>query len=177
MRDLVKKFFGKKTREKGDNLQGGEVHDIRVATCALFLEMSHIDGVFSQTEREQILGVLKTGYGLSDEHAAALLEASQGQLEGSIDLWQFTNLINQNYTREEKLQIIETVWTIAYADEKLDKHEDYLMHKLAKLLRLSQKELIEAKMKAKGCRSKQSLIMRKSVAPGQPLHGQRSGRT
>jgi uncharacterized tellurite resistance protein B-like protein len=50
---------------------------------------------------------------------------------------------------EEKLQIIENVWRIAYADGRLDKHEDYLVHKLATLLRLSHKQLIEAKLKAK----------------------------
>ena len=50
---------------------------------------------------------------------------------------------------EEKLRLIETIWKIAYTDGKLDKHEDYLVHKLAKLLRLTHKQLIEAKIKAK----------------------------
>ncbi len=84
---------------------------------------------------------------MSDEHAAALIESANKELEKSIDLWQFTNLINQNYSKEEKLQIIETVWKIVYTDGRLDKHEDYLIHKLAKLLRLSHKELIDAKLK------------------------------
>ena len=69
------------------------------------------------------------------------------ELKGSIDLWQFTNLINQNYSLEEKIRIIEMVWKIAYADGKLDKHEDYFLHKLSNLLRLTQKQLIEAKLK------------------------------
>ena len=50
---------------------------------------------------------------------------------------------------EEKLQVIELVWEIAYADGLLDKHEDYLVHKLADLLRLTHQQLIEAKLKAK----------------------------
>jgi uncharacterized tellurite resistance protein B-like protein len=154
MIDLVKKFFGKVAE---DDLKGsGErtTHDIRVATCALFLEMSQIDGEISESEREHILSVLKSDYGLSGDHADSLLEASREQLEGSIDLWQFTNLVNQNYSRKEKCDIIETIWTIAYTDGRLDKHEDYLMHKLSKLLRLSHKELIDAKVKAKGSASK-----------------------
>lgn len=149
MIDLVKKFFGK-TKEDGPEDQGkGTSHDISIATCALFLEMANIDGEFSESERENIISVLKKEYDLSDEHAVSLLEASHEELKGSIDLWQFTNLINQNYSTEEKLQIIETIWKIAYTDGRLDKHEDYLVHKLAKLLRLNHKQLIEAKLRAK----------------------------
>ena len=86
---------------------------------------------------------------MSDEYVVALLEASHEELKGRIDLWQFTNLINQNYSMEEKVRIIEAIWRVAYTDGKLDKHEDYLVHKLAKLLRLSHKQLIEAKVKVK----------------------------
>ena len=147
MIDLIKKFFGKIAKESSGNQEEEKFHDIRVATCALFLEMAHIDGEFSESEKENIICTLKENYDLSDEHAAALLEASNGELKGSIDLWQFTNRINQNYSMDEKLRIIETVWEIAYADRRLDKHEDYLVHKLAKLLRLTHKQLIDAKLK------------------------------
>jgi uncharacterized tellurite resistance protein B-like protein len=149
MIDLVKRFFGKDEKDKPVNKGKETAHDIRIATCALFLEMSQIDGEFSESERAHIISTLKKDYHLSDEYAVALLEASHEELEGSIDLWHFTNLINQNYSMEEKLQIIENIWRIAYTDGRLDKHEDYLVHKLAKLLRLSHKQLIEAKLKAK----------------------------
>jgi uncharacterized tellurite resistance protein B-like protein len=149
MIDLVKKFFGKNTMDSPHDQEGEKSHDIRVATCALLIEMSNIDGEFSESERESIISLLKKDYDLSDENAIALMEASKEELKGSIDLWQFTNLINQNYSMEEKLWIIEMVWRIAYTDGKLDKHEDYLVHKLAKLLRLTHKQLIEAKLRVK----------------------------
>jgi uncharacterized tellurite resistance protein B-like protein len=149
MIDLVKRFFSKGTQDRATAPQEGKAHDIRIATCALFLEMSHIDGEFSESERDHVVSILKRDFDLSDEHAAALLEASGKELSESIDLWQFTNLINQNYSMQEKLEIIETIWRVAYTDGNLDKHEDYLVHKLAKLLRLNHKQLIEAKLKAK----------------------------
>ena len=145
----LKKFFGK-SRDRSVDKQETTVHDIRLATCALFLEMATIDGTFSESERESILSILKSDYELSDEHATALMAAAEEELQKSIDMWQFTNLINQNYSKDEKLEIIETVWKVVYADERLDKHEDYLVHKLAKLLRLSHKELIDAKLKVLG---------------------------
>ena len=149
MIELVKKFFSKETIATSTLPEPSRdtSHDVRVATCALLLEMAHIDGEFSDSEKEQILQTLRDVYGLSQEAIAELLKAAEEELKGSIDLWQFTNLINQNYSLEEKVGIIEMVWRLAYADGTLDKHEDYLLHKMANLLRLTHKQLIDAKLK------------------------------
>ena len=147
MIDLVKKFFGKSRSDISGPDKETASHDVRIATCALLLEMAHIDGEFSESERESIINIIKKDYDLSDEHAVALIEAAGEELKRSIDLWKFAKLINQNYSTAEKIQIIEMVWKVIYTDGKLDRHEDYLVHKLANLLRLTHKELIDAKMK------------------------------
>jgi len=147
MIDLLKKFFAKTTREASADRKVQTSHDVRIATCALLLEMANIDGEFSELEKESIVEVLKNNYQLSAEHAAALMKAAEDELEKSIDLWQFAKHINENYSNEEKIKVIETVWQVIYTDGILDKHEDYLVHKLAKLLRLSHKQLIDAKLK------------------------------
>lgn len=147
MIDLAKRFFGKNERDGDADQQRERPHDIRIATCAVLLEMANIDSKFSDSEREHIIAILKRDYHLSNEHAEELIQASKEELKGSIDLWRFTNLINRNYSVAEKIRIIEIVWEVAYVDGKLDRHEDYLIHKLAKLLHLTHKQLIEAKLK------------------------------
>ncbi|KPK29531.1 MAG: hypothetical protein AMK69_06255 [Nitrospira bacterium SG8_3] len=144
--DLVKRYFGKSTKEGGTQ-DADPSHDVRIATCALLLEMANIDGEFGDSERNRIISILKRDYQLSEEHALELMKAANKELDGSVDLWTFTNLINRNYPLEEKIRMIEMVWKIAYTDGKLDKYEDYLVHKLAKLLHLTHKQLIEAKLK------------------------------
>ncbi len=147
MIDLVRNLITKKTATARKDSGNEESDRIRVAVCALFLEMANTDGEFSQTERQSVISLLKGRYALSDNYVAELIHASQEQLDGSIDLWQFSNLINKNYSQGEKIQIIEMLWQIVYADGKLDKHEDYMIHKLAKLLRLTHKHLIDAKLR------------------------------
>jgi len=147
MIDLVKKFFSKRNHNDSSNQRRRGTNDISTATCALLLEMSNIDGEFSALERKSIISILKRNFDLSDEHATTLLEVSNQVLKESIDLWQFTNLINQNYSIEEKIRVVEMMWDVVYADGKLDKHEDYLVHKLSNLLRLTHKQLIDAKLK------------------------------
>ena len=147
MKDLLKKFFTKTTNEASAGKSVPTSRDVRIATCALLLEIANIDGEFSELEKERIVEVLINNYQLSVEHAAALMKAAEDELEKSIDLWQFAKLINENYSTEKKIEVIETVWQVIYTDGILDKHEDYLVHKLAKLLRLSHKQLIDAKLK------------------------------
>ncbi|MCX5850465.1 MAG: TerB family tellurite resistance protein [Deltaproteobacteria bacterium] len=143
----VKNFFGGVNRDEA--VRKGAVHDIRIAACALLIEMSRIDGEFGEGEREGILAILRDDYGLSDGDAGEIMKAADEELAGSRDLWEFTNFINQNFQREEKMQIIEMIWRIAYTDGRLDAHEDYLAHKMANLLRLNHQELIDAKLRVR----------------------------
>ncbi len=150
MLDMVKRFFGKSRTDASAVSRPGSEHDVRVATCALFLEMARIDERFTPTELNTVIGILKEKYGLSVEHAEALLAEADKNLKESIDYWHFTNLINENYSTAEKLEIIEMLWCIVFVDGRMDKYENYLMHKLADLLRLSHNQLIDAKLKALG---------------------------
>lgn len=77
------------------------------------------------------------------------LKIARTKREESIDLWEFTHLINKNYSKEEKKKIVEAVWKVIYADDKLDSYEDHLVHKLARLLRLDHSDLIDANLKIK----------------------------
>ena len=147
MHDILKKFLKKNTAENHDVKDNNSNSRIEVASCALLLEMANADEEFSEIERENILNLLKKDFNLSDEDAQELIEATNKELKERIDLWHFTNLINVNYSTQEKIRVIETVWRVIYADGKLDAHEDYLVHKLGTLLKLSHKDLIDAKLK------------------------------
>ena len=122
-------------------------HDVHVATCALFVEMARIDEKFTQAEVDTILSILREKYGLTREHADALLSEADKELDESVDLWQFARLINENYSVDEKIEIIETLWQMVFVDGKMDQYEHYLMNKLKNLLRLSHDQLINAKLK------------------------------
>jgi uncharacterized tellurite resistance protein B-like protein len=109
--------------------------------------MARIDEEFTEAEMNAILSILKERYGLPPEHADALITEAEKELEKSVDLWQFARMINENYSNEEKIEIIETLWRIVYVDGKMDRYEHYLMNKLQNLLRLSHDQLIAAKLK------------------------------
>lgn len=120
---------------------------LQVATAVILLEVAHADEEYSESEQESILQILKDQFNLDRQSVQELLLVSEEQQRRSIDLWYFTEIINKNYNTGEKCRIIEKVWQVIYADGKLDKYEDHIVHKLARILNLSHAQMIEAKMK------------------------------
>jgi uncharacterized tellurite resistance protein B-like protein len=147
MFNLSDYFTKRKLDVPAESEPGADADRIKVATCALLLQMAKSDDEFSEVERDTITALLRKDFGLSDELATELLDLSHQKLEQSIDLWQYTNLIKKNYSLEEKIKVIESIWKVIYADGRLDPHEDYLVHKLSQLLGLSHKQLIDAKLR------------------------------
>jgi uncharacterized tellurite resistance protein B-like protein len=149
LRDLIKSIFKKTTPPKQDTSAKKRVteDELHIATCAILLEIAHADEEFSEEEERRIVDLMQKNFNLPHETVHKLKEISEKKRKESIDLWQFTSTIKDNYSTEQKEQVIEMIWSIIYADGTLDKYEDYLAHKLAKLLGLDHKQLIDAKVK------------------------------
>ena len=143
----LKEVLFKKIETDSEIQEQDETERIQIATCVLLLEVAKSDDEFSSIEKTTISAVLKKKFQMSHEAAEELIEIAEGRREESIDLWEFTNLINENYSREKKIKVVEAAWRVIYADRKLDKYEDHLVHKLAGLLRLKHNEMIEAKLR------------------------------
>jgi uncharacterized tellurite resistance protein B-like protein len=143
---MLKRFFTK-TGGGAAPQQTHSAQDIRVAVCALCVEIARIDETFSQQELKTLIGILTDKYDLSPQHAHALIAQADKELEESVDLWQFARAINENFSIDEKIDIMEILWRIVYVDGKMEPNEHYLMNKLSNLLRLSHKQMIDAKLK------------------------------
>ncbi len=150
MINVLKRIFAQAATDGSAVQNTSSSHDVRVAVFALCVEMARIDNTFTQQELDTLLRILKDKYNLSNELADALLSEADKELEESVDLWQFARDINANYTTPEKIEILEILWQIVYVDGKMDEHEHYLMNKLSNLLRLTHKQMIDAKLKILG---------------------------
>ena len=147
MIDIFKRFFSTAT-EDGQNPAGKDIErEVIVAIGALFLEMGRIDETFTEQETAKVISILTNKYGLSGEDVDALLDEADRELKESVDLWQFARVINDRYSIAKKEKLIERLWQIVYVDGKMDKYEHYLMNKLSKLLGLSHRQVIDAKLK------------------------------
>ena len=120
---------------------------LQLATCVVLLEVARSDDEFCEDERRHIVATMRKRFDLSEDDAHELIEAATAKREESVDLWSFTHQINKGSNIKEKIGIIEEVWRVIFADGTLDGHEDFLIHRLAKLFHLSHAQLIEAKLR------------------------------
>ncbi len=147
MFDLIKKILASESKSETDLVP--DEPKTHIASCVLLLEASHIDNECHDDEMDHIIETLKTKFNLSHDYVEELVALAHEERKNAIDLWQFTNEINQHYSLEEKITVMEDVWRIIHVDGQLDKYEDYFAHKVANLLRLNHKQMIDAKLKAR----------------------------
>lgn len=120
---------------------------VQVATCALLLEVAHSDGDYHAVEEQIVHDLLAKKFKLSAAAVAELVDYAHEHRDRTHDLFQFAREINAHFSREEKLDVMEGIWQVIYADGLLDKYEDALARQLATLLRLEHKDVIDRKLK------------------------------
>jgi uncharacterized tellurite resistance protein B-like protein len=119
---------------------------LQVATAALFIEMARADGVFSVEEREQVISSLQNQFGLETEYVNDLVELSKTQLLDSISLYEFSSIINEHFSNDDKLELLKNLWRLIYTDKKLDKYEDRLIKIIGGMINIEHKQIINMKM-------------------------------
>jgi uncharacterized tellurite resistance protein B-like protein len=117
-----------------------------LATAAVLLEIGHADGTLSTAEGGDIVGYLTGKFALDEESAHELIKAADEIRNKTIDHWALTNFIRNNSSLGERIEIVKTMWRMAYADGKLSDYENYLVRKLADLLGIEHHVMIDAKV-------------------------------
>ncbi len=144
----IKKYFDKRiasATEPGDTTK----HRLQVATAAMLIEMARADFDVHPEEIEQVRQAVQTTFGLSQADTEELIRLAQEEVKQATDYYQFTSLINKGFSQKEKIQVVELMWQVAYADGHMDKYEDHLVRKLANLMHVSHKDFIAAKHRAR----------------------------
>lgn len=150
MLDSIKNFFRSSMAPPAKAEPAASRKDIRLAACALMMEMAHADDHFTDDERKHLESAVQRQFGLDASETQKLLALAEQERKQAVDLWQFTNLIAENYSVGQKMVLAEIMWGLAYADGTLAGREDYLMRKICNLLRLEPGYLAEARKRAEG---------------------------
>jgi uncharacterized tellurite resistance protein B-like protein len=150
MLSSIKKFFSSSMTPRTDAEPEAQRKDIRLAACALLLELASADEEFTDDERQHLEAAVRRQFGLDSAEAEKLLDLAQEARDEAIDLWQFTNLIAENYSTGQKMVLAEIMWGLVYSDGDLASKEDYLMRKICNLLRLEPGYLAEARKRFTG---------------------------
>lgn len=118
---------------------------IRIATAVLLIEMARADFAEQAEEAEAIERLLARHFDLDAAESEILAEEARDEADSAVSLHDYTRMLHQQLSEQEKAGVIEMLWEVALADASLDKYEDYLVRKVAELLYVPHAELIRLK--------------------------------
>lgn len=144
----VKQFFESRLLISTTTSQDDIDHKLKLGCAVLMYEMVHADGETHSNEEQKIRHALQQQFDLSDTETEELLAIAHDEKNSAADHYQFTSLINQHYSQEQKIFLVEQLWEIAYADNKLDKFEEHLVRTLAELLHVPHRHFMQSKHRA-----------------------------
>jgi len=135
--------------ETDSNIKNNKSHSLQIAAGALLLEIANADENYSSEEKLKVIEIMKVKFNLNDHDVSNLIEQSEEEIQNSVSVYEFTDIINKNLNQDEKFLIVKSLWEIAYADGEVDKYEDYYVKRISNNLHLHHKERIAAKMEVK----------------------------
>ena len=124
-------------------------HTIEVATAALLVEITRMDGEITADERAAVLAAVRGKFGLTGDEAQTLVDLAEAEARQANDYYQFTSIITRRFSREQRIRVVELLWEVAFADATANPFEEHLIRKLADLIYVDHADFIHAKLKAR----------------------------
>ncbi len=121
-------------------------HALQVAAAVLMIEVMKMDFEIKDEEQDQILVLLKDEFSLNEQEANALYDIATDKALFATDFHEFTRLLNDHYSADQKIRLIRLLWKVALADGKVHAYEEHLIRRVSDLLHLRHSEYIQAKL-------------------------------
>lgn len=149
MLQTLKDLFDSFTQPTPSPSPAERTHTVQLAAAVLLVEVVRFDATMDDAERTTVVTALRSKFALSDDELARLLELAVTTSQTAYDYQRFTSSLNAHFTQDQKIQLVEAMWQVAYADARLDENEMHTISKVAGLLHVTHGEYIGAKMRAK----------------------------
>ena len=150
MIESIKSFFEKKLIKKEEEETPSSVMSRVDLTCAaLLVEVMNSDHELDEREHQEFMAVLQQSYNIAESDLEELIQLAKDEAFEATSLYEFTKLINDSYDYEQKIELIENMWRIAFSDKRLDKYEDHLIRKVSELIYVSHSDFIKTKLKVR----------------------------
>lgn len=121
----------------------------QLAAAALMIEVATIDENFDETETRTLTAELRRQFELDTDTLEQLVARARAERNDSTSLYQFTRLVNEAFTAEEKYQLLLGMWRVAFADGNLDKYEEHIIRRISELIYVPHKDFIRTKQVAR----------------------------
>jgi uncharacterized tellurite resistance protein B-like protein len=130
---------------KGSDPAEQRAGDLRLAVAVLLVEAAHRDEQFGPEERAVIERLLTEKFALSKDECDQLISSGEATTARMVQLHPYTHAVFEQMDPEERIQLIEMLWEVAYADGVLDPEEDALIRKIGGLIYITDRDRMLAR--------------------------------
>ncbi len=113
---------------------------LQVAAAALLVEAARLDDDFDEAEWTTVRRLVRDRFELSEEEADALVEEAEREVAESVEIYRFARIVKDRFDQAQRVQLIEMLWEVVYADGTLHHYEANLLRRIAGLIYVSDQE-------------------------------------
>lgn len=144
--DRLREFFESITHDDEANFKTDK-NDPQVAAAALFHHLIEADGVAVDSEKQRLKEILSSEFDISVDEAILLYRAGQAADKDAVDLYSFTSVLKIKLNEQQKIDLVEILWDLAYADGHRHELEDHVIWRISDLLGVSSRERVLARQR------------------------------
>ncbi len=113
---------------------------LQVAAAALLVEAARLDDDYDAREMATIRALVQDRFALSEQEAEALVEEAEREVSESVEIYRFARIVKDKFDQPQRVQLIEMLWEVVYADGTLHHYEANLLRRIAGLIYVSDRE-------------------------------------
>ena len=132
-------FWGFKFENKKNNFE------VELTASILAYEIARSDGDISESELSLLYDEIKKISAKVGKKEEKILEIIEEYSKNSVSFYEFINDINKDYSKEDKLSLIQFLFDVAYADKILEVTEERLIRRIADLINIKDIEVLKIK--------------------------------
>ncbi|MAV32712.1 MAG: hypothetical protein CMQ02_04690 [Gammaproteobacteria bacterium] len=146
---LLKELMYKNRTSISDTNTNEMRKTMNLISGALMVEVMAADHDFNSEEELKLKEILLNRFEIPEHEIKKISEQMKKRADDATSLYEYTSLINENFNREEKLDLIRNLWAIAFADNILDRYEDSVIRRVCELTYVSHSDFIKTKLEMK----------------------------
>ena len=140
-------IFKKKAKESSKN--DIPSFEIELTAAVLAYEIARSDGEITENELNVLMEEIEKISVKVGKDKLEVFKIVEVYSSDSVSFHEFIEDINSNYSKDDKLKLLEFLWKTAYADGKLDVDEERLVRRVADLIKIKDIEVLKLKSKIK----------------------------
>ena len=145
---MVFSFFKKKFTRK-ENVEKEKPKNLRLISLCLAYEVANADNNIDTREKDLILNKIKDSLDLSVLTEKEIFDVIKDQSQERVSFFDIIQDINNNLDKDKKIDILRTMWEVAYADKVLDVDEERIIRRSAEMLGIKPSIVLKTKQEFK----------------------------